>query len=90
MTLLEHISQNIIAVYDGQNWTESTISNALEDLTFEEAQRIIPGSKNSIASLLHHITYWNRIMVIRLGGAAVNVPDTNGFDIQPMLRASEW
>jgi hypothetical protein len=29
-------------------------------------------------------------MVIRLGGAAVNVPDTNGFDIQPMLRASEW
>jgi hypothetical protein len=45
MTLLEHISQNIIAVYDGQNWTESTISNALEDLTFEEALRITPGSK---------------------------------------------
>jgi uncharacterized damage-inducible protein DinB len=90
MTLLEHIAQNIIAVYDGQNWTESTISNALEDITLEEAQRTTAGSKNTIASLLHHITYWNRIMVVRLGGAAVKVPATNGFDVPPVLTAADW
>jgi uncharacterized damage-inducible protein DinB len=90
MTLLEHIAQNIVAVYDGENWTESTISNTLKDISLEEAQRTTPGSKNTIASLLHHITYWNRIMVIRLGGTAVKAQAANGFDVQPMLTAADW
>ena len=90
MNFLEHVSQNIIDLHVGGNWTGNSIAEEIEDVSLEESQILTLGSPNTIAALLQHITYWNRIMVIRLGGIAVKIADHNGFDANVFVCEKDW
>ena len=81
MEITALIAQHLLAVHTGNNWTEVDLSGILEDVTAEEALTVTAASPNTIASLLHHITYWNRLMIRRIKGVETAIPASNGYDI---------
>jgi uncharacterized damage-inducible protein DinB len=90
MQVTSHIAQHLLDVYTGGNWTEVSVAETLADLTFEEAIKVTAASPNSIASLVHHLSYWNRIMVQRIDGAKPGIPEVNGFDVGTIANEKEW
>jgi hypothetical protein len=90
MKLTTLIAQHIIDVHQGGNWTEVDITITLQDVTLEEATMHTQASPNTIASLLNHITYWNRVMVQRAQGIQVQIDNTNGYDHPLLLTEEDW
>jgi hypothetical protein len=90
MKITEHIARHIIDVHEGDNWTEVNLNDTLKDISMAEAQIQTVASANTIASLLHHLTYWNRVMVQRLSGINVNIPEENGFAMPVMNNEEQW
>jgi len=71
MNIAEHIARHLRDVYAGQNWTEVNLQTTLEDVSYEEASEVTPASVNTIAGLVHHLTFWNRVMAQRIAGMKV-------------------
>ncbi len=90
MKITEMIAQHILEVHEGNNWTDSAIAAALEDVTLKEATQLTPASPNTIAALLHHITYWNRLLIQRINGTHVEVPESNGYDVPALHSEDDW
>jgi len=90
MEITALIAQHITDVHEGNNWTGKDITSVLRDVTFTEATTQTAASVNTIAALLQHLTYWNRIMVQRIAGIKVAVPDTNGFDVPAPQNEKSW
>ena len=88
ITLL--IAQHLIDVHEGNNWTEVSLAGILNDITLEEAITLTSASPNTIASLLHHITFWNRVMVQRIQGNTVTIDEHNGFTLPPLQTEDAW
>lgn len=85
MNLTTLLALQILDVHTGDNWTEVNIANTLKDISCAEALIVTPASPNSIAALLNHITFWNQVMVQRIEGVKVEIPESNGFD-HPYLQ----
>ncbi len=90
MTTAAHIAQHLLDVHEGGNWTEVDIASALQDVTLGEALTITPASRNSIASILYHITYYNVVVRKRLDGIGTEIPESNGFDMPPVNTDEDW
>jgi len=90
MNIAEHIARHLRDVYAGQNWTEVNLQDTLEDITYEEASQLTPASVNTIAGLVHHLAFWNRVMAQRMAGIRVEIPESNGYDNSPLLEAGQW
>ena len=75
------IALHLLEVHIGNNWTDVDLSGTLEDVTADEAFTVTAASPNTIASLLHHISWWNYHMIGRINGVEGNIPASNGFDI---------
>ena len=90
MKITELIAQHLLDVHEGNNWTEVDIASTLDDITLYEATMHTQASPNTIASLLHHITFWNRVMVQRTQGRVVQVNDANGYDHLPLQTGEDW
>lgn len=90
MKLTDYIAQHIIEVSEGGNWTEVDIKNTLQDVTYEEATVITLASPNSIAALLHHVSFYNEVVLQRLKGISPVINDANGFDGKPIESESDW
>lgn len=90
MNIAEHIARHLRDVYAGQNWTEVNLQTTLEDVTYEEASQVTPASVNTIAGLVHHLAFWNRVMAQRAGGIRVEIPESNGYDNAPSIDPDHW
>ncbi len=90
MKITELIAQHIIEVHEGGNWTEVNIKDTLEDISYEEAIFVTKASSNSIAALLHHLSFYNEIVLERLMGINPEINDTNGFDVPPIINKNNW
>jgi hypothetical protein len=90
MKLTSLIAQHIIDVHQGGNWTEVDLTSTLQDVTLEEATTRTQASPNTIASLLNHITYWNRVIIQRAQGIQVQINDVNGYDHPLLLTEEDW
>jgi len=90
MQLTEAIAQHVLDVHEGNNWTEVAIGPTLQDVTWREATTLTPASPNTIASLLHHLTFWNRVMARRAQGVATEVGPANGFDAPVLRDEADW
>lgn len=84
------IAQHLLDVHEGGNWTEVSLKEILVDVDFIEASLLTPASPNTIASLLSHISFWNRVMVERIAGIEVEVPVSNGYDAKVLSSEAEW
>lgn len=89
MNITEAIARHVMEVYDG-NWTDINLDDVLADVSWEEATEKVPGFDNTIASLIHHITFYNEIMVERLYGEWPPVGDDNGFNMDPITSEEDW
>ena len=81
MEITALIAQHLLDVHIGNNWTDVNLSGTLVDVTAQEALTVSPASPNTIAALVHHITYWNRHMIGRMSGVEAAIPTANGFDL---------
>jgi hypothetical protein len=90
MNITSLIAEHLLAVHEGNNWTEVNIADVLKDVTAEEAATRTPASPNTIEALVRHITYWNRVMVQRINGIKVEIPEDNGFEIGDTLTDADW
>ncbi len=90
MKITSLITQHLIDVHEGKNWTEVSLSEVLEDVTVEEAVTLTEASPNTIASLLHHITFWNRVMVQRIKGVNVSIDEHNGYNVPHLQTENDW
>lgn len=90
MPLRNYIAQHIIDVHEGDNWTDVNIKNSLENVSVEEAQVVTKLSANTIAALLHHITFYNGVVLERLHGTNPVINGANGFDVPQLNPDDEW
>jgi uncharacterized damage-inducible protein DinB len=90
MNITNVIATHIRDCFDGENWTGVNVAYTLADVSFLEAQQRTAVSQNTIASLLHHLYYWNGIMMQRIKGINPSVPDSNGFDVDELKNENDW
>lgn len=90
MHITETIARHLLEVHFGENWTEVWISKTLEDVRLEEAVKQTSASPNTIASLLHHITFYNKVIESRLNGTNPAVGEANGYDNPPLYDEADW
>ena len=90
MKITSLIAKHIKEVFDGTNWTEIGIADTLADLTFEEATTVTQASRNTIASLVYHVKFYNDVVLQRLQGVSPHINDYNGFDMPELKSEGEW
>jgi uncharacterized damage-inducible protein DinB len=90
MKITHEIATHILDCFNGENWTDVNIFNTLNDVNWQEAQQRTAASQNTIASLLHHIYYWNGIIMERMKGINPSIPETNGFDVPELKNENDW
>lgn len=84
------IANHILEVFTGNNWTDVNIQDTIKDISFTEAIAITPASPNSIASILYHLKFYNKIMQQRLRGVVQKVNAANGFDMPALQSENDW
>jgi len=90
MKITALIAQHIKDVHEGNNWTEVNLAGTLKGVTVQEATTLTKASPNTIASLLHHITFWNRVMIQRMQGINVFVDEHNGYNVPVLQTDEDW
>ncbi|WP_162903407.1 DinB family protein [Taibaiella koreensis] len=90
MKITEAIAQHLLDVHYGENWTDVWIRSALEDVTLAEAEQRTSASPNTIAALLHHITFYNKVILARLQGVDPYIGGPNGFDVPTLDGQAGW
>ena len=90
MNLTDLIAEHIKEVYEGNNWTDVNISDTIKDITGNRHNNKHQASPNTIASLLHHLYYWNGIMMQRLKGNNPSIPEINGYDVGEFKNENDW
>jgi hypothetical protein len=67
MKIIEAIAQHFYEVNYGNNWTDASVKDALQAITWEQAVKKI-GNANTIALLLFHMDFYNMVVYDRLVG----------------------
>ena len=90
MNLPEQIAENLLQVFEGGNWTEVSIAEVLSDVNYIEASTKTQASQNTIASLVHHLKFWNGVIYQRIQNLDPKIPEINGFDVDVLTTESDW
>ncbi len=90
MKITELIAQHITEVFEGGNWTDVNIKDTLEGITYREATTVTKASYNTIAALLHHVCFYNEIVLKRLMGINPEIDAANGFDVPSIKNETDW
>ena len=90
MNLTEFIAQHIIEIHEGGNWTDVNIKDTLADVSHKEATTVTKASYNTIAALVHHLSFYNDIVMQRLSGNDPVIGETNGFDVPAISDENDW
>ncbi len=67
MKLTETIAQHFYEVHYGGNWTDASVKDALDGVTWKQASHKIRNA-NTIALLLFHMNFYNMVVYDRLVG----------------------
>ncbi|HEY1869641.1 MAG TPA: DinB family protein [Chitinophagaceae bacterium] len=90
MKITNLIATHVTEVYEGNNWTDVNIADTIKDISWQQAQQKTAGSSNTIASLLHHLYYWNGIIMQRMKGETPVIPEVNGYDVETLSSEADW
>jgi len=90
MNIKQHIAQHLIDVHRGGSWTGIDLTSTLKDISRAQAVTRTPFSPNSIAMLVHHITFWNRIIALRGQGIEPVISPDNGMNVAPLASQKDW
>lgn len=89
MILSQQISKHLRELYVGGNWTSVSFKQTLENVTWQEATTQFH-SCNTIASLMHHSTYYCRKISNVLKGGALDANDKESFNTPVITSNEEW
>lgn len=67
MKLIQAIAQHFYEVNHGGNWTDAAVKDILQGITWQQATKK-NGEANTIALLLFHMDFYNRVVYDRLVG----------------------
>ena len=90
MILTDYIAQHILEVHEGDNWTDVNIKTTLEDVNHKEATTVTKASYNTIAALVHHLSFYNDVVMQRLAGINPVITEANGFDLPAIKNEHDW
>lgn len=90
MKMTHLIANNIAKVFQGDNWTEVSVRDTLQDITKDEAVMQTSASRNTIAALTHHLYYWNHFIMQRMQGIEPPATEANGFDVPELKTEESW
>lgn len=90
MNIKQHIAHHLVEVHRGGNWTEVSIAGTLTGISWVQAGIVTPFSPNSIAMLVHHITYWNRIIALRGQNITPEIDAGNGMNTPALTNHEDW
>jgi hypothetical protein len=90
MNISELIAQHLLDVHEGDNWTEVNLISILDQISFQEASQLTAASVNTISGLVHHLTFWNSVMLQRVQGIPVEIPLSNGFNNAALPDEQSW
>ena len=90
MKISEAIAQHILELYFGNNWTDVNVRETVQDVTLAEALTKTNASPNTIASILQHMTFYNKIILERLHGRNPEIDQINGYDLPPLQNEEAW
>jgi uncharacterized damage-inducible protein DinB len=90
MKLTELIAQHLIEAHEGNNWTDVSIKDAIADIGYKEATTETNASHNTIAGLVHHLSFYNDVVTKRLFGNIPVIGESNGFDVPAIVSEEDW
>jgi len=90
MKTSDFISQHILEVFEGGNWTDVNFKDTLKDINYKEATTVTKASFNTIAALVYHTCFYNEVVLKRLQGINPAINEKNGFDLSPIKNESDW
>jgi len=90
MKIAHLVAQHITELFEGGNWTEENIKDTLADISWKEAVSVTKASYNTIAALVHHLTFYNQVVLSRVKGNNPVIGETNGFDVPAIKNEHEW
>jgi hypothetical protein len=90
MKTTEFIAQHITEVFEGGNWTDVNMKDTLADVNHKEATTVTRASYNTMAALVHHIAFYNEVVLKRLQGINPVISDANGFDFPAIRNEEDW
>lgn len=90
MKITEQIAQHLLDTHNGGNWTDVDLTETLTGIDLQFATTITPFSPNTIAAILHHISFWNRAVAERGRGSVPVVDEKNGYDLPAMNSENDW
>jgi hypothetical protein len=89
MSICQEIATALRAVYFGKNWTAVNLKDQLADVTWEEAITKIHDC-NTIATLVHHMTYYVRGVKQVLDGGPLEIKDKFSFNHPKIASEEDW
>lgn len=90
MKITELIAQHITEVFEGNNWTDVNIADTIADIDHHEATTVSKASYNTIAALLHHLSFYNEVVSMRLLGIDPEIDEINGFNVPAIRNEHDW
>lgn len=90
MNICEHIAAHVNDAYNGNNWTEINLADTVSDINYQEATTLTKASPNTIAMLVHHLKFYNEVVLKRLHGTNPKISSANGFDMPPVENEEQW
>lgn len=89
MSISKQLAQHLRDVHFGKNWSWSNLKDALEGLSWQQAQVSVQGL-NSIALLTVHITYYVKVICKVLEGGPLEGNDKDSFTMPDIKDQSGW
>jgi len=83
------LAKHLKEVYFGDNWTGSNLKQHLEGVTWQQATMPVQGL-NTIATLVYHMTYYVRAVIMVLEGRPLDAKDAYSFDHPPIRSQADW
>ncbi len=90
MDIHQMIATHLQEAFEGNNWSDVNVKDTLHGITFAEATTVTPASPNTIATLLYHMTFYNKAICERLMGNEPAINEANGFDAPPLTGEQSW
>lgn len=89
MQTTNQIAKHLREVYFGNNWTASTLKEALKDVTWQMATKQVYDF-NTIVILLFHMNYYINAVIKVLNGGPLDSNDKFSFDAPIISSAKDW
>ena len=83
------IASRVHALFFGPNWTETSLSELIQNHTFAEFLNTKVGT-NSAAAVLFHIHYYQKAQLSVLQGGSLNAKDSESFHHPKWVNESDW